>query len=80
MMIKALCSFMFLNHDKCKADLHKFIEDGDKKVKSLEFEITTLLTQIQELKAINHYQAYDLERKINELEKQVEEYKKEKNG
>lgn len=33
-------------------------------------QVTNLLTQIQELKAINNYQTYQLEQKVAELEKE----------
>lgn len=38
--------------------------------KNPKCQITTLLTQIQELKAINNYQTYQLEQKIEGLEKE----------
>jgi len=55
-MMKELCSFMFGGHTKCKETIH-----------SLESQMMRLLNQIQELKAINDYQAFDLEKKIKEL-------------
>ncbi|HEY5267755.1 MAG TPA: hypothetical protein VII94_01320 [Candidatus Saccharimonadales bacterium] len=64
-MIKELCNFMFFGHSKCKDDIHKMIQsklDDDR-------HITRLLGQIQELKAINDYQTYELENRIKELEK-----------
>lgn len=56
-MIKQLCSFMFGGHKECEERLHKAIGTQ-----------IGLLNQIQELKAINNYQTYELERKIKELE------------
>jgi hypothetical protein len=48
---------MFGGHRKCEDNLH-----------SLNSQIINHLNQIQELKAINNYQTYELERKIKELE------------
>jgi len=55
--MKALCSFMFGGHVKCKNEVHQ-----------LKTENISLINQIQELKAINHYQMFDLEQKITQLE------------
>jgi len=55
-MIKSLCSYMFFNHEKCKDEAHQ--------------ETLKLINQIQELKAINDYQAFELEQKIDTLEKE----------
>lgn len=55
--MKALCSFMFGGHVKCQNDVHQ-----------LKSENISLINQIQELKAMNHYQTYDLEKKIAQLE------------
>jgi hypothetical protein len=63
-MMKALCNFMFFTHDKCKNELHEFklVRDGEER---------KLLGQIQELKAVNHYQTQDLEQKVVALELKV---------
>ena len=61
-MMKRLCNFMFGGHSQCRSTIHLY-----------ESQTTELLNQIQELKAINHYQAYELEKKIQELEKQIAE-------
>lgn len=58
--MKALCSFMFGSHSTCKEDIH-----------NLNTMNTKLLTQIQELKAMNHFESYKLEKKITELEAQL---------
>jgi hypothetical protein len=66
---------MFFSHKKCKNDKHheliKLQVESDKKVHSLEFEIVQLLNQIQELKAINNYQTWELEKRVAELEEQL---------
>jgi chromosome segregation ATPase len=38
----------------------------------LKDQVEKLLFQIQELKAIHHYQAFDLEKKINELQTKLD--------
>jgi len=68
--MKDLCSFMFFTHNKCKHELHQLKADKDKKINDLELEIIQLINQIQELKAMNHYQAFELELKINSLEEE----------
>lgn len=55
-MIKKLCSYMFLNHDECKSEIHQ--------------QELNLINQIQELKAMNDFQAFELEQKINNLEEE----------
>ena len=64
---------MFFNHSDCKNRIHELKQikaEREKKIHSLEFEIQQLVTQIQELKAINHYQTWVLENRITELEEQ----------
>jgi TolA-binding protein len=81
-MMKALCSLMFFNHKKCKNEVHHELiqlqKDNDIKILSLEAQIVQHINQIQELKAINHYQAWELEKKIAELKEQLD--KKSKKG
>lgn len=55
--------------DCCKYNNDKDLLDlARKQVCDLEGQITGFITQIQELKAINDYQCFQLERKIAELE------------
>lgn len=77
-MIKWLCSYMFGGHRQCKEELHTV----NKQMKSLEARVgiqsgsietyqtseRSLINQIQELKAVNDYQTFQLEQKIKELE------------
>lgn len=81
-MISALYSRLkFLSHDSCKEELHKVMQlglDDQQKIKSLNSQLNTLLTQIHELKAINDFQAFDFEKKITELEKKLSSYGKSK--
>jgi predicted nucleic acid-binding Zn-ribbon protein len=44
---------------------------SNNKICDLECQITELLNQIQELKAMNHYQAFELEQTIAHLRKQL---------
>lgn len=63
-------------HGECKRQLHSLMQaalDDGKKIQSLNSQIITLMTQIQELKAINDYQTFNLERKVNQLEMEVKE-------
>ena len=54
-------------------DRDNYIEKLVKVIEDYRESDSQLLNQIQELKAINHYQAYELEKKIQELEKQITE-------
>jgi hypothetical protein len=57
----SLCdSLNFLTHKSCK-----------EKIQSLNSQIILFVNQIQELKAINDYQNWELEKKIVELEKEL---------
>lgn len=54
----------------CKYNNEKdLLELARKQVCDLEGQITGFITQIQELKAINDYQCFQLEQKIADLEK-----------
>lgn len=58
-------------HTKCKADIHALMQtglDNEKKIKSLNGQVIMLLNQIQELKAINDYQALESEQKLTTIE------------
>lgn len=69
-----ICNLMGFYHRRCKEELHQYIQtkiDDDKKIKDLNTQLVQCLTQIQELKAINDYQAFDLQRKIETLEKEL---------
>lgn len=69
---------MFASYGNCKHAVHQLTTvkvEHDKKVRSLEFEIIALLNQIQELKAVNNYQTWELEKKIVELESQLQQPK-----
>jgi predicted transglutaminase-like cysteine proteinase len=68
-------------HKHCKQELNKMMQlalDDQQKIQSLNNQITTLLTQANELKAINHYQTWELEQKIADLEKKLVAYGKSK--
>ena len=56
-MMKKICSYMFGTHEACEKDLH-----------ATKSESILYINQIQELKAINNYQAFEFEQKIKELE------------
>jgi len=61
-------------HKTCKRDLRKLIQinlDDTQKIQSLNNQTLQLLSQIQELKAINDYQTFSLEKKIGELENEL---------
>ena len=72
-MIKKLCDY-FKTFD-CSEDGNIKVNQQEK-IDSLEKEIIKHINQIQELKAINHYQTADLEKKIVELEAENAEFKK----
>ncbi len=57
----------FFKYSDCKSELHQ-VAQANKQVQMLECQVTNLLGQIQELKAINNYQTFDLERTISKLE------------
>jgi hypothetical protein len=70
---------MFFGHTGCKNELHQIIqskENAEKNIKSLEAQITALLNQVQELKAINHYQAIDHEKVVKDLKEENSSLKK----
>lgn len=52
--------------------IQKILDFFDNAKKELRLEIVALINQIQELKAINNYQTFELEQKIKLLEKQAE--------
>jgi hypothetical protein len=60
-MIKKLCEY--LKTFDCSESGINYRE----KIESLEKEIIKHINQIQELKAVNHYQTFDLENKIAAL-------------
>jgi chromosome segregation ATPase len=69
---------MFLGHGKCRDQIHQLTQtnvDNTNQILALNDEITKLLGQIHELKAINHYQAYELEEQIVDLKHQLSSYK-----
>lgn len=77
MMRSILRSFGLLeccryNNDRDLLDLSR------KQVTDLEVQNRELLGQIQELKAINHYQAFDLEKTIDGLQNRIKNIEKEK--
>lgn len=61
-MIQWLCNYMFGGHKQCKSDVH-----------NMSLMNIALLNQIQELKAINNYQAMELEQKIANLETELKQ-------
>lgn len=63
--MSALCDSISFIHRNCKNKL-----DHDKKIQSLNSQVMQLLTQIEELKAINNYQTFELEQKIAALEEE----------
>ncbi len=71
----SLCnSLMFFIHKSCRDEMQKLIQSGlddQKKIQSLNSQIMVFVNQIQELKGINDYQNWELERKIIELEKEL---------
>jgi len=84
-MMRQFFSFMFPDaHKQCVNKIHNLTTakaegdkkicslkaERDKKVYSLEHEINLMLTQIQELKAINDYQTWQLEKQIADLKEQ----------
>jgi hypothetical protein len=62
-MIKKICSYMFGTHEACEKDLH-----------TTKSESILYINQIQELKAINNYQAFEFEQKIKELELELTQH------
>lgn len=60
-MMKALCSFMFFGHTKCKDQIHNLTQSN-----------IGFINHIQELKAINNYQTHELEQKLNQIEAQLD--------
>ena len=69
---------MFFGHDTCKDDIHALTQtnnDYEKKIRRFDREILSLINQIQELKAINNYQAWEFEQKIFKLEQELSKYK-----
>jgi hypothetical protein len=62
-MMKKICSYMFGTHEACEKDLH-----------ATKSESILYINQIQELKAINNYQAFEFEQKIKELELELARY------
>lgn len=69
----------FWNHKNCKDELSKMMQlalDDQQKIQSLNNQITILINQANELKAINHYQTWELEKKIAELETKLSKTKK----
>ena len=74
-MIRKLCNFMFATHTVCENKIHELAMDNarsENEVYLRDRTILTLSSQIQELKAINNFQTWELEKKIAELE---EKYK-----
>ena len=61
--MKKICSYMFGTHEACEKDLH-----------ATKNEAISYINQIQELKAINNYQAFEFEQKIKELELEIAKY------
>lgn len=74
-MIPAINSFFsFFDHKKCKDEIRKVIQlglDDSQKIVDLNTQILDLLHQIQELKAVNDYQAFKLETEIKELKNKI---------
>lgn len=71
----ALCTLFSFGHRKCKRDLHLLMQaalDDNKRIVSLNNQVTELINQVQELKAVYDYQTLELEQKIGKLEKQRE--------
>jgi predicted transglutaminase-like cysteine proteinase len=71
----------FFNHNHCKVELTRMMQlalDDQQKIQSLNLQIQTLITQCNELKAINHYQTWELEKKIGDLEAKLVLYNKSK--
>jgi len=67
-------SLSFLTNNRCQDTIDKLMQEKDvllKKIHDFELEAIRAITEIQEQKAINHYQAYDFEKNIAELEGQL---------
>jgi predicted RNase H-like nuclease (RuvC/YqgF family) len=67
-------SLSFLTNNRCQETIDKLTRDNDllsKKIQSLELESIRAITEIQEQKAISHYQAFDFEKQIVMLEKEL---------
>jgi hypothetical protein len=60
--------FKLFNCGSNAYDLNELLTKEKQKVCDLELQSLSLVNQIQELKAINHYQTFDLERTISKLE------------
>lgn len=73
-MISQLCRLFSTDHRECKTELHALMQsglDGNKKIQSLNSQIISLTNQIQELRAINDYQAFEFERRIIKLQDEL---------
>lgn len=73
-MISKLCDFFPFSHRKCRLQLSSISGmriDDQLRIKSLNMQITSLVNQIQELKAVHDYQTAQLENNIVELEKHI---------
>lgn len=58
-------------HRHCKKELHRLMQSAlndSKKIDTLNSQIIGLLNQVQELKAVNDYQTFELEQKVASLE------------
>lgn len=76
--MSVLCSFLSFSHKSCKNKIRQLIQaglDDERKIKSLDTQVMQLVNQVHELKAINDYQTFMLERKIIDLENELSEFK-----
>ncbi len=74
-MMSQLCKLFSFGHVECRKELDRLVQaakDDSKKIKSLSIQITQLLGQIQELKAVHDFQTGQLEKQISDF---VEERK-----
>lgn len=65
---------MLLHYGNCKKELHELTQlkiDNLKRINQLDIHITDLLNQIQELKAVHHYQTFELEKQITILKSEL---------
>lgn len=77
-MMKDLCDFMGFSHRQCKEDLHKYMQikmDDDQRIKDLDSQLVQLVHQVNELRAINDYQAFEFQQRIDKLQKEYDLYK-----
>lgn len=78
-MMSQLCKLFSFGHAECRKELDRLMQaakSDSKKIISLNAQITQLVNQVQELKAIHDFQSSQLEKKIADLEESKPKTKK----